>query len=244
MKQKYSGLIGLTAMFAVSVISCTDNELDNGSQPDYLQSRAAIEVTTPGGLIQQADGTWKSVNCRVPIVGPGRVVNEINTSTVNVIGSGQNGLGNIVDTDITNVSTIPAGISAGVGVTPIVSVKDIYHVYSAGQKVGFVYKDTDNGGATLLTLDLLKGLTLETYLNGAKQEAVYAADDNNTLKLDLLSFNTGNNVSDRVLSFDATKPFPDPENPDNPEPLNKKQELTLRVNDNWEVIHKMEIEEN
>lgn len=207
MKQKYSGLIGLTAMFAVSVISCTDNELDYGSQPDYLQSRAAIEVTTPGGLIQQADGTWKSVNCRVPIVGPGRVVNEINTSTVNVIGSGQNGLGNIVDTDITNVSTIPAGISAGVGVTPIVSVKDIYHVYSAGQKVGFVYKDTDNGGATLLTLDLLKRLTLETYLNGAKQEAVYAADDKNTLKLDLLSFNTGSKVSDRVLSFDATKPF-------------------------------------
>ena len=39
-------------------------------------------------------------------------------------------------------------------------------------------------------------------------------------------------------------PDPDPENPDNPEPLNKKQELTLRVNDNWEVIHKMEIEEN
>ena len=38
------------------------------------------------------------------------------------------------------------------------------------------------------------------------------------------------------------KPTPDPSNPDKPEPLNKKQELTLRVNDNWEVIHKMEIE--
>ena len=33
-------------------------------------------------------------------------------------------------------------------------------------------------------------------------------------------------------------------NPDKPEPLNKKQELTLRVNDNWEVIHKMEIEQD
>lgn len=30
--------------------------------------------------------------------------------------------------------------------------------------------------------------------------------------------------------------------PDKPEPLNKKQELTLRVNDNWEVIHQMELE--
>ncbi|MDE7436929.1 MAG: hypothetical protein K2M93_00440 [Muribaculaceae bacterium] len=31
--------------------------------------------------------------------------------------------------------------------------------------------------------------------------------------------------------------------PDDPEPLNKKEQLTLRVNDNWEVIHKMDIEE-
>ena len=35
-------------------------------------------------------------------------------------------------------------------------------------------------------------------------------------------------------------PTPDPD--DEPEPLNNKQELTLRVNDNWEVIHGMELE--
>lgn len=35
---------------------------------------------------------------------------------------------------------------------------------------------------------------------------------------------------------------PDPNNPDVPESLNTKQELELRVNDNWEVIHQMEIE--
>lgn len=37
-----------------------------------------------------------------------------------------------------------------------------------------------------------------------------------------------------------------PENPDpdTPEPLEKKQELTLRVNDNWDIIHKLELEEN
>ena len=38
----------------------------------------------------------------------------------------------------------------------------------------------------------------------------------------------------------------EPENPgtDTPEPLEKKQELTLRVNDNWDIIHKLELEEN
>lgn len=50
-------------------------------------------------------------------------------------------------------------------------------------------------------------------------------------------------IGERALD-NPTDPDPDPENPDNPEPLNKKQELTLRVNDNWEVIHKMVIEED
>lgn len=46
-------------------------------------------------------------------------------------------------------------------------------------------------------------------------------------------------------SGDPDPENPDPENPDpgidNPESLNNKQELTLRVNDNWEVIHGMEL---
>ena len=38
-------------------------------------------------------------------------------------------------------------------------------------------------------------------------------------------------------------PDPNPENPnDKPESLNNKQELTLKVNDNWEVIHGMELD--
>ena len=197
-----------TVLLATAVLSsCTDNELDYGPSPEKMQSRAAIEVTIPGGLIQQADGTWKSENCRVPIVGPGRVINEINSSTVNVIGVSNGALDNIVDADITNACNIPAAISAGVAYTPIVSVKNLYHVYASGQKVGFVYKDTEAGGAKLLDLSLLKGLTLETYLNGQKQESVYTADETTTLKLDLLLFNVGNSVADRVLSFDASKPF-------------------------------------
>lgn len=37
-------------------------------------------------------------------------------------------------------------------------------------------------------------------------------------------------------------PTPDPNDPDDPESLNNNQELTLCVNDNWEVIHGMELE--
>lgn len=45
-------------------------------------------------------------------------------------------------------------------------------------------------------------------------------------------------IGERTLDNPGTS------NPDKPEPLNKKQELTLRVNDNWEAIHKMEIEQD
>lgn len=44
----------------------------------------------------------------------------------------------------------------------------------------------------------------------------------------------------------GTDPDPDPDDPDDPddepESLNNKQELVLKVNDNWEVIHGMELE--
>lgn len=49
-------------------------------------------------------------------------------------------------------------------------------------------------------------------------------------------------IGERALDNPTNPGKPDPTNPDKPEPLNKKQELTLHVNDNWEVIHKMELE--
>lgn len=49
-------------------------------------------------------------------------------------------------------------------------------------------------------------------------------------------------IGQRALDNPETPGQPDPENPDKPESLNNKQELVLRVNDNWDVIHDMEIE--
>lgn len=49
-------------------------------------------------------------------------------------------------------------------------------------------------------------------------------------------------IGKRSLDKPIDPENPEPGTPDEPEPLNKKQELTLRVNDNWEVIHQMELE--
>ena len=77
--------------------------------------------------------------------------------------------------------------------------------------------------------------------NGSEFTSTDNAEDNVTVYSVVRNHLYG--IGERALD-NPTDPTPDPENPDNPEPLNKKQELTLRVNDNWEVIHKMEIDEN
>ena len=62
-------------------------------------------------------------------------------------------------------------------------------------------------------------------------------------------YGVGKRTIDNPGESDGGEPDPsdpDPESPDpdidEPESLNNKQELTLRVNDNWEVIHGMELE--
>lgn len=51
-------------------------------------------------------------------------------------------------------------------------------------------------------------------------------------------------IGQRVKDNPTDPGNPDPENPDVPESLAKKQELVLKVNDNWEVIHNMGVEED
>lgn len=204
MSKIHSFLTGVFALLIAVLASCTD-DLNDGPYAGNVPARAAKNVDNPAGLIQQADGTWKTANCRVPIVGPGRIVNDINPATVNVVGVGNGVLSKIIDTDIDNGTAIPAVVKANVE-NPLVSVKDLYHIYAAGQKVGFIYRDAEGAGAKLLTLDLLKSTTLTTYLRGKKQELIRASDEKGVLKLDLLTLNTGE-LYDRVIAMDATKPF-------------------------------------
>lgn len=203
-------LIGLLTILVVNLVSCADDDLAQALQEGDMQiMNTPLEVTKPGGLIQQADGTWKTQNCRVPIVGPGRIVNDVNSSTVGLISAGNNTLGRIVDTDLTNQCNIqPAAVGVDVA-SPIVSVKDLYHIYAAGQKVGFVYKDNGQKGS-LLELELLKGMTLTTYLNGKEQEKFRTATgtgDKEVLHLDLLTVNSKDGKADRVIAMNTTKPF-------------------------------------
>lgn len=194
-----SSIVLLTGVFS----SCVDDEFPIAGA-SIETTRSETSVTNPGGLIQQSDGTWMSQNCRVPIVGSGKVVTNIGGGLLDVAGGG-NKVGNAIDTDLKNYTTTSINIASADVYYPIISIRDLYHTYSAGQKVGFVFKEF---GSTVLNLNVLNGMTIQTFLNDNNQETVIAkGNTEGVLNLDLLSITSNNNIADREISFEATKPF-------------------------------------
>lgn len=202
--QRLSALLLTFLMFAGLFSSCVDEFPATGMIGS--QTRAEGRVENTGGLIQdETTRYWMSQNCRVPIVGPGRVVTQLGNGNLVTVGSGSNKVGNVVDTDLDNYTTPAFKVLAAEVYTPIISIRDLHHVYAAGQKVGFVFKEE---GVSTISLDVLNGMTIQTFLNGEEQESVVAYNnESGLLNLDVLSISSGSNISDRELSFSATKPF-------------------------------------
>lgn len=194
-----SSIVLLSGVFS----SCVDEFPIAGASTET--TRSETKAVNTGGLIQQDDdGTWMSQNCRVPIVGPGKVVTSIGGGLITVADGG-NKVGNAIDTDLSNYTTTSVKIANADVYYPIISIRDLYHTYSPNQKVGFVFKET---GESVLNLDVLNGMTIQTLLNGNGQETVKAkGESEGVLNLDLLSITSNNNIADREISFEATKPF-------------------------------------
>ena len=193
-----------TLAVAGGLTSCMDDELiDMASQTDTTRTYANIQ--NEGGLIQQEDGTWKTQNCRFPMVGDGVTVSHIGGGLADVAGGG-NKVGNAIDLDLTNYTTTKSeALSAELLYAPIISIKDMNRTYAAGQKVGFVFKEA---GGSVLSLDLLNGMTIQTFLKGELQETKVANKENSSvLHLDVLAIANGEKISDRELSFTPTKSF-------------------------------------
>lgn len=198
-----------TLLLAGILSSCTDDEFPEAGM-NAMQTRSVLRATNPRGLVQQPNGTWMSQKCRVPIVGPGRIVTYIDGESVDEGVAGNNTIENAVDADLSNYTTTSTNI-ANVDVnayTPIISIRDTHHTYSAGQKVGFIFKETIKG---LLTADVLNGMTIQTFLHGSDdpQETIVAKGvEESLLNLNLLSITSnGGVISDREISFEATKNF-------------------------------------
>lgn len=182
---KMINLLSVLFFCGILLASCQDEEI-----PAYSDaSRAASDTKTTyteGSLKQNADGTWQA-SSRVPLIGPGRIVNLVGNGLLSAVGSGDCKLENLMDIDLTNAASFSGSLLAVELGVPIVSVKDMYRVYKAGQKAGFIYRPNAQSGK-LLGAEVLKGFWLEFYREGVKVgSAASGGGSGGVLGLDLLT---------------------------------------------------------
>lgn len=187
-------------------VSCYDDDtmLMDASRTALLNEHLEKPetVTNHSALVQQSDGTWKASEC-VPLVGVGRVVNQISKGTLNLISS-TNNVGAVVDKDLTNVYSIAGVAEVGIGAKPVIAVRDIYRVYAKGQKAGFVIVP---GESSLLSLETLSGSVISFCLAGKEiKKVTIPKESSSLLELDLLG-TSGNGVTEQTLAVEAPCSF-------------------------------------
>lgn len=196
----------LAALLTVVFYSCRDEDLLPSVQ-SFEQGGTRAEAASTSGLDVVQDATYGATykpNCRVPLVGEGRVINQITKNLVGVLSNSDNKLEYLVDKNLDNFVSLKglAEVNAGL---PILSVKDVNRVYydsSNGIKVGFLYKDP--GG--LLSLDVLKGFWVKTYLKGEEQDGSSTSGSGENFQLlNLNLLNVSGGLSE--ISFTTTRPF-------------------------------------
>lgn len=196
----------LAALLTVVFYSCRDEDLLPSVQ-SFEQGGTRAEAASTSGLdvVQGATyGATYKPNCRVPLVGEGRVINQITKNLVGVLSNSDNKLEYLVDKNLDNSVSLKglAKVNAGL---PILSVKDVNRVYydsSNGIKVGFLYKAP--GG--LLSLNVLQGFWVKTYLKGEEQDGSSTSGSGDNFKLlNLNLLNVSGGLSE--ISFTTTKPF-------------------------------------
>ncbi len=196
----------LAALLTVVFYSCRDEDLLPSVQSvEHNGTRNETESTSGLDVVQdEIYGATYKPNCRVPLVGEGRVINQITKNLVGVLSNSDNKLEYLVDKNLDNSVSLKGLAEVNTGL-PILSVKDVNRVYydsSNGIKVGFLYKDP--GG--LLSLNVLQGFWVKTYLKGKEQDGSSTSGSGNKFQLlNLNLLNVSGGLSE--ISFTTTKPF-------------------------------------
>ncbi len=143
------------------------------------------------------------LNGRRALAGDGCEVNML-VNTVDVGAWAQN-LGNLVDENLSNETSFPKGVQVGVGVAPIVSIRDMKNHYAKGTVAGFVIASAEG---SLLSLDVIKACVIQFYRDGKKIDAVpvTVGQDAGALSLSLIKIPGSNDVT-TTLSAEAPEEF-------------------------------------
>lgn len=152
-----------TALLGSMLTSCVDDEFPSMHGTTPLTRSIGASIGSDDGLVEQNDGYWKATH-RIPLVGTGRIVDNIRSSASDVI-TIPDELDAVTNLDISDSYIVQSVLSLDAGGSLIMSVRDLNYEYASGQKAGFVCSASDE---SILSLDVLKSYWLETYLHGKK----------------------------------------------------------------------------
>lgn len=194
----------LTFAFFLLIFSCQDEDIISQSNNELPPANNSTTRTTgiTSGLTQDANGYWVASR-RIPLVGKGRIVDNISDALVSVLGWKEN-VAHMVDVDIENSTSFAGVANIDAVANQIASVRDMTRTYAGNQTAGFVYKVADTG---LLTLNVLKGFWIETRWKGNLQERMGGNTSAETLELNLLSAANDGGKQALSISTSFSKPF-------------------------------------
>ena len=194
----------LTGAASLTLGGCQDELFPGGAGIEGTTgTETKADLTSPGNL--HKEGNYWVADKQVPLVGPGRVADDLTKGLLSVIAYGDNAsLDCMFDDNLDNYAEMKSGaVGVGAIIQQAVTVKDLYRDYAGGQKVGFVINQSN---AALLTLDVLKTIYIQTYLNGNPQEALKADGNDEEGVLNLQLFAT-KNEGKQTISCMANEPF-------------------------------------
>ena len=215
-QSRLSAALLCALLFTVFFPSCKDEDLlpSAGTKADITRADGTLN-DGGAGLVRNSDGTWTATR-RVPLVGKGRVIDnmsesfvslgtyDINEGAIDKVDKYEQAARSLIDTDLTNAFTPSSVVGANLVLNQIISVRDLNYEYAEGQKVGFALKNS--GG--VLSVDVLGGLWVDTYLNGQATGDKFAFTiSSGLINIGLGSVTGGDATSIYVVEGTATKPF-------------------------------------
>lgn len=215
-QSRLSAALLCTLLFTVFFPSCKDEDLlpSAGMKADITRADGTLN-DGGAGLVRNSDGTWTATR-RVPLVGKGRVIDnmsesfvslgtyDINEGAIDEVDKYEQAARSLIDTDLTNEFTPSSVVGANLVLNQIISVRDLNYEYAGGQKVGFALQNSDG----VLSVDVLGGLWVDTYLNGQATGDRFAFTiSSGLINIGLGSITGGDATSIYVVEGTATKPF-------------------------------------
>lgn len=145
--------------------------------------------------------TFQYLNNRRALTGRDCAINKI-INTVDV-GSGQKDLDKVVNDDLNDYGEFISSVAVGLTYNPMVSIKDLSCYYAKGTTAGFSI--VSGSGNTVLSLDVIKALSISFYRDGELKQTVPIEDGQDAAGVNLKLVNIpGSDGS--AISLTATSP--------------------------------------